>query len=452
MRILILATDIYTRGGVARYTATLAAALSRLPAHVDVLPLLGRLDSHIRGNDNEPGGDDDEPRRNSAPARNDDADGALEAWHRILSPTTDRLTTTAKIRHAVRALRQGRSHYNLVICSHLSQAPIAAMIRLSAGTPYVVVAHGSEAWGRLPMLKRLAVRGARAVLAVSEYTARALAAANRIPPERVKVIHNAISEHLVQALTRGRGDPRGRPGQPQGLPLQSRESGRPQGPPLRPMLLSVASLKPEHSYKGVDTVIQALPQIAAAVPKVRYIVAGEGEDRTRLERLASTLGVSDRVIFAGELSDGDLAHLFHSCDVFVLPSRASRSEDDRWEGEGFGRVYVEAALAGKPVVGSRDGGAADAVGENRTGLLADPRSVTSVARAVIRLLQSQHWAASLGAEGRRWALERFTVTAMRGALARTLGEELELETGSGKSVVRRPPLSVVRGPSPTRLE
>ena len=406
MRILILATDIYTRGGVARYTATLAAALSGLPASADVLPLLGPIDSRLRGNDDG--------------IRGNDAAG--EGSCLILAPTTRKLTAAAKLRHTVRALRQARSRYDLVICSHLSQAPLAAMIRLRDGTPYFVVAHGSEAWGRLPALKRLALRGARAVLAVSAYTARAVAAANRIPRARVKVIHNAIPEELVQALTSSRSGP-----------------GRPQGPPLQPILLSVASLKPEHAYKGIDTVIQALPQIAAAVPGVRYLVAGDGEDRARLERLASALGVHDLVIFAGEVSDAELANLYRACKVFVLPSRASQ-QGDRWEGEGFGRVYVEAALAGKPVVGSTDGGAAEAVLDGRTGFLVDPRSVTDVGSAVIRLLQSPGWAASLGAVGRRWALERFTLAAMQKSLQPVLS-----------SVVPRPS-TFVRCPSAGRVE
>ncbi len=420
MRILILATDIYTRGGIARYTAALAEALGGLPASVDLLPLFGGVDSRFRGNDEVAG--------NAVGFCGKDR---ASAGYRIVRPTTGRLTATAKAWHVLRAFRQARSRYDLVICSHLSQAPIAALIRLRYKTPYMVVAHGSEAWGRLPISKRLAVRRARAALAVSVYTKRAMAEANRIPLAQVKVVHNAIPDDMARALTTGRSDLCGRPGQPQGLPP-------------RPMLLSVASLKPEHAYKGVDIVIQALPHIAAAVPQVRYVVAGGGEDRARLQRLASRLGVRDRVIFAGEVSDAELVSLYRSCGVFVLPSRARQrgGRRGRCEGEGFGRVYVEAAFAGKPVVGSNDAGAAEAVLDNRTGLLVDPRSAPQVAGAVIRLLRSPSLAASLGAEGRRWALDRFTVAAMRRTLAQILSEDEQLEIVSKKSVVSRS-LSVV---------
>jgi phosphatidyl-myo-inositol dimannoside synthase len=394
VRILILATDIFTRGGIARYTAALAEALSRVPARVDVLPLLGARDSRFSG------------------------DSATEAGYTTLTPTASQLGPAAKARHALRAMKQAGVRYDLVICSHLSQATIAALLRLRYGTPYLVVAHGSEAWQRLPAAKRLAVRRAGAVLAVSAYTARTMAVANRIPAARVKVIYNAIPDSLVTALA--------------------------QGPAVRvdgasPTLLSVGSLRAEHAYKGFDTVIHALPRILAVVPAARYVVAGGGDDRGRLERLASTLGVAGHVTFTGEVSDAELVSLYRACDLFVQPSRTSQVPG-QCEGEGFGRVYVEAALAGKPVVGSREGGAAEALLDGRTGWLVDPRSASDVADAVIRALKSPRLAALFGAEGRRWARSRFTVAAMRRSLAPILS------AGRRASVAERLPVIGFQSP------
>jgi len=94
-----------------------------------------------------------------------------------------------------------------------------------------------------------------------------------------------------------------------------------------------------------------------------------------------------------------------------------RQSNGYWEGEGFGRVYVEAALAGKPVVGSTGGGAAEAVLHGRTGLLVDPTSVTEVADALIKLLRDPELAARMGREGRRWADDNFAVSALTRSLA-----------------------------------
>jgi phosphatidylinositol alpha-1,6-mannosyltransferase len=173
------------------------------------------------------------------------------------------------------------------------------------------------------------------------------------------------------------------------------------------------------AYKGFETVIRALPVALKRVPNLRYLIVGEGDDRPRLERLTGELQLQRYVTFAGSVSDEQLAKYYRSCDVFVLPSKAT-AKNGSWEGEGFGRVYVEAALAGKPVVGSRTGGAAEAVLDRETGFLVDPLSVDEVAHAAIMLLSDAELAASMGAAGRKWAMENFTQQALRRRLAELL--------------------------------
>ena len=97
-----------------------------------------------------------------------------------------------------------------------------------------------------------------------------------------------------------------------------------------------------------------------------------------------------------------------------------------WEGEGFGRVYVEAALAGKPVVGSRGGGAAEAVVHGKTGSLINPTSVEETARAIIELLENPAAAAQMGCEGSKWAKRYFTEEALRTSLAELMYESVML--------------------------
>ena len=353
----------------------------------------------------------------------------VPAEYCILPATTAGLTLGAKVRHAGRALRRAGSGYELVICSHVSQAPIAALIRLRHRTPYLVVCHGSEAWETLPLLKRAALQRANLTLAVSSHTARAVRRSNGVKEQRIKVLHNAILEELVRQLT----EP--------GVDGASASEGRVRPPPggrSGPVLLSVGSLNAAHAYKGVDTVIEALPEILQAVPEAQYVVVGDGDHRPSLERLAIRRGVAGRVTFRGEVTDAELAAHYRACDVFVLPSRAGR-RNGRWDGEGFGRVYVEAALAGKPVVGSRDGGAAEAVLDGQTGLLVDPRSPHDVARAVITLLRSPDRAAVMGAAGRRWALENFTLESMRSSLKVILGGlQSSPQDARGADIVRRP--------------
>ena len=153
------------------------------------------------------------------------------------------------------------------------------------------------------------------------------------------------------------------------------------------------------------------------------MVVGEGEIRAGLEGIAVEMGVAENVTFLGEIPDSQLADLYRRCDVFVLPSRG---QEQRGEvgGEGFGRVYVEAALAGKPVVGSLAGGASEAVLHGKTGFLVNPASNDEVADAVLAILDDPRLAASMGSAGRKWALENFSEKALSNSL-----EELLLPYG-----------------------
>ena len=334
MRVLVLTPDIYTRGGIARYTWTLASALGDLtgPENVRVLALLDLGGSA----------------------------GALEKF-RVLDVVTSSPTPAGKLRFAAKALLHGRRKYDLTICSHVAMAPIAAAMRVLYGTPFVVACHGSESWGRLPLPERVAIRGAHMVLPVSRYTAERMVEVNRVPRHKVRVLYNAVPDSLADSLVSAPAACSG---------AVSNEQAR--------TVLSVGALSKAFAYKGFDTVIRALPMVLDAVPNLRYVVAGEGDNKENLRKLAADLGVGPYVNFMGKVSDAELAELYTSCGIFVLPSR-TRHVDGGWEGEGFGRVYVEAALAGKPVVGSREGGAAEAVLDGKTGLLVDPASVTEVA-------------------------------------------------------------------------
>jgi len=373
MRILILASDLYTRGGIARYTYTLASALGDLvgPGNVDVLALLAygdRSDLHPR--------------------------------FRVFGPVSERLTAAAKAQFAIKALALARNQYDLIVCSILGLAPIAAAIRFVYRTPFWVICHGTEVWGPLLPHKRFAFRQSELLLSVSHFTAKKLSEVHKIPQEKVSILHNAIPDDFERLL-----------------PARAADGGSEGGVLSRERtLLSVGSLTRVHAYKGFDTVIRALPLAIKRVPNLNYVIVGDGDDRPRLEKLTSEHRVGKFVTFAGSVSDAQLAEYYRSCDVFVLPSKTTE-RNGIWEGEGFGRVYVEAALAGKPVVGSWGGGAAEAVVHRETGILVNPTSVEETAGAIIELLENPAAAAQMGCLGRKWAKQNFTEGALRSSLS-----------------------------------
>ncbi len=92
-----------------------------------------------------------------------------------------------------------------------------------------------------------------------------------------------------------------------------------------------------------------MPHLLARGHDVVYRVAGEGDDRPRLEALARECGVAGRVRFLGAVPRPALPALYRAADLFVLPSR----------GEGFGIVFLEAMACGTPALGLAEGGAVD---------------------------------------------------------------------------------------------
>jgi len=165
-------------------------------------------------------------------------------------------------------------------------------------------------------------------------------------------------------------------------------------PAEHPTLLTIARL--EDRYKGHDVVIRALPLVRAKVPDVRWIVIGDGPLRAGLEQHAGACGVLDSVRFLGAVSDEERNEWLRRTNVLVMPSRLPAGD---FAGEGFGIVYLEAGIYGKPVVAGNVAGALDSVADSETGLLVDPTDHVDVADAITRLLLDRELARRLGDAG-----------------------------------------------------
>jgi glycosyltransferase involved in cell wall biosynthesis len=152
-------------------------------------------------------------------------------------------------------------------------------------------------------------------------------------------------------------------------------------------LLSVARLE---RNKRVDLVVRALAHLP---PHLTLIVVGEGSHRPDIEREAQALGISDRITFAGAVTDDALVAWYRAalCLVYVPFD------------EDYGLATLEGFLAEKPVVTARDsGGTMEFVRDGENGFVVDPDPV-AIADAVARLDANRALAASLGGSGREVA-------------------------------------------------
>ncbi len=155
--------------------------------------------------------------------------------------------------------------------------------------------------------------------------------------------------------------------------------------------------------KGHDMVIRALPKTLARIPETVYIIAGLGAYLETLEKLAHKLGVGHAVRFIGGVSDTERDALFELCDLFLMPARQKGADV-----EGFGLVFLEAALHGKPSIGGRSGGIPEAVIDGETGVLVNPENADEIADAAVQLLTDDTLRAKLGQQAKTRAQNEFT--------------------------------------------
>jgi phosphatidylinositol alpha-1,6-mannosyltransferase len=155
--------------------------------------------------------------------------------------------------------------------------------------------------------------------------------------------------------------------------------------------------------KGFDRMIEAMPEIVRAVPDARLRIVGDGPLRPVLEAMARDLCVSSHVDFLGALNDVDLESEYAEAWCFAMPCR--RIGDDV---EGFGIVYLEAAIAGLPSIGGSDSGASDAIEDGVTGSLVDGEQVPDIAASVVSYLSDAELSSKFGSRARSRALSEFT--------------------------------------------
>jgi phosphatidyl-myo-inositol dimannoside synthase len=345
-RILALLTDGYgARGGIARYNQDLFDALAEGGARILILPRDGS-----------------------------GAETAMTAGIRQTAPIPGRalyLTRTLLAAH-----RDGP--FDVVFCGHIYMAVFARVLARMLGARLWLQAHGVEMAALPGVLTRRAVDAADLFSVVSRATRRELLRRVDLAPERV--LPDTVRDMFFP-----------------GPPSDALRARLKLGP--GPILLTVGRLASGERYKGHEQVFAVLSALRAKFPTLVHVVAGDGDDRARLEaRVAELAGDPEAVRFVGFVSEEDLPDLYRSADLYVMPSTK----------EGFGIVYLEAAACGLRVVGGIGGGSADAVPGEQIGVLVDPADSAALGGAIERLLGMGRTAPDAVAAYRR---DRFAVAA-----------------------------------------
>ncbi len=144
------------------------------------------------------------------------------------------------------------------------------------------------------------------------------------------------------------------------------------------------------SIKGINYLIQSMPQILQRFPKAKLVICGDGPEKGNLQRLAEALNISERILFTGYISHDEMIQYYKSADVFILPS----IEIDGYK-EGLGMVIIEAMACGTPVIGTNIGGITDIIKDEYNGLLIAERSPDDIAKKAVKILSNREYAEQL---------------------------------------------------------
>ncbi|MFH0840803.1 MAG: glycosyltransferase family 4 protein [bacterium] len=154
--------------------------------------------------------------------------------------------------------------------------------------------------------------------------------------------------------------------------------------------------------KGYDMAIQALKLAIESNASLIYAIIGQGEEEALIRQQIQDLGLENNVIILGQVDEQTKSLWLKTCDIFIMTAR--NINDDV---EGFGIVYLEANLAGKPVIAGKSGGVADAVEDNVNGLLVNGERVEDISQAILKLSEYESLRQKLGDQGRQRALQNF---------------------------------------------
>jgi len=249
--------------------------------------------------------------------------------------------------------------------------------------PFVVSVWGADIVGvtglaadhwRYKFLKKVVLRNADAVIALSRFLAIATVQYGGLSPEKVLTHYWGVDLEQFKRKE----------------PIE----GSTKNDTI--VLGFVKHLLPKY---GPEYFIRAVAKVRSQYAHIKALMIGDGPLRAELESLAMALGIQDIITFIGGVPHDAVPSYMSQIDIFIMPSV--------YESETFGVAAAEAQAMGIPVVATRVGGIPEAVADGLTGLLVPPRDEGAIADAVIRLIEDRPLRESMSKAGPPFVAQHF---------------------------------------------
>ncbi|MBN1997362.1 glycosyltransferase [candidate division KSB1 bacterium] len=163
--------------------------------------------------------------------------------------------------------------------------------------------------------------------------------------------------------------------------------------------ITIGIVKALEEKYGVTYLVKAFIKVTKLHQNTKLLVVGQGSQETQMKKMCRDAGITKKVTFIGYVQNDRVPKLLNQMDIFVMPSIL--------HSETLGVAALEASACGIPIVASRIGGVHEAVLDDSTGFLVEPKNVDQLVQKLDILIKDDALRQEMGKRGRKHVVENY---------------------------------------------
>ena len=257
---------------------------------------------------------------------------------------------------------------DLIFCAHVNLSGLSCMTAKLCGAKTVLNVYGLEVRMKLSFDAAWGLKTSQRIISDCHSTADHLLSEKLKDASKVSVIWDCIALNKFK------------PGEVPDITILSKYNIP--NPADHFIVLTLGRLTlPDALYKGYDRLLRVMARLFRTHEEAVLVIAGRGNYREELEKMAQRLNVSDKVRFTGSVDEADLPMIYRSCHLFSLIT-----ESGEGKGEGIPLTPLEAMACGKPILVGNQDGSKEAVFENLNGYIFEPNDLDAQQKIIEQLI------------------------------------------------------------------
>jgi len=274
---------------------------------------------------------------------------------------------------------------DLVMCNHVSFTPLARLIQKLTGIPYSVNVYGLEIWSGIRKREIKGLKKAKAIIGDCQFILQYIKDNFNINEEKLFLLYDCVDMEKFS---------------PKPVPAEIYDK---YGIPSDKKIISVIGrLVYDKGQQTMIHLLKFLPQ------EMILLIVGAGPRLEEWKNLSLTEGVSERTIFTGRVPEEDLIYIYNLSNLVIYLSEFRKNE-----GGGLPLVLIEASACEKPIIASNEDGAAEAVKDGFNGFLVPPRNVEIIVDKIKYLFSRPSLLEKMGKNSRHYIKENFSYEVFR---------------------------------------